>query len=57
MGKNTVESKQWFDKRYRDSAPGKSTIIDWYAEFKQGGTNTDEAERSGHLNQQLFRKT
>ena len=31
VGKNTV------------SAPGKSTIIDWYAEFKRGRTNTDNA--------------
>ena len=30
------------------SAPGKSTIIDWYAKFKRGPTNTDDAERSGH---------
>ena len=34
MGKNTVEAKQWLDKCYGDSALGKSTIIDWYAEFK-----------------------
>ena len=47
MGKNTVEKKQWLDKRYGDSAPGNSTIIDWYAEFKRGRTNTDDAERSG----------
>ena len=37
MGKNTVEAKQWLDKRYEDSAPGKSTIIGWYAEFKRSG--------------------
>ena len=30
-----------------DSVLGKSTIIDWYAEFKRGRTNTDDAERSG----------
>ena len=47
MGKNTVEAKQWLYKRYGDSAPGKSTIIDWYVEFKRGRTNTDDAERSG----------
>ncbi|CAK9803082.1 Protein GVQW3 [Anthophora quadrimaculata] len=47
MGKNTVEAKQWLDKCYGDSVPGKSTIIDWYAEFKRGRTNTDDAERSG----------
>ena len=48
-GGNTVEAKQWLDKRYGDFAPGKSTIIDWYAEFKCGRTNTDDAERSGRL--------
>ena len=47
MGKNTVEAKQWLYKRYGDSAPGKSTIIDWYAEFKCGRTNTNNIERSG----------
>ena len=47
MGKNTVEAKQWHDKRHGESAPGKSTVIDWYAEFKRGRTNTDETERSG----------
>ena len=45
-GKNTVEAKQWLNKRYGDSSPGKSTIIDWYAEFKRGHSNTDDAERS-----------
>ena len=47
MGENIVDAKQWIDKRYGDSAPGKSTITDWYAEFKRGRTNTDDAERSG----------
>ena len=48
IGKNTVEAKQWLDKRYGDSAPGILTIIDWYAEFKRGRTITEDAERSGH---------
>ena len=48
MGKNTVEAKQCLDKRYGNSAPGKSTIIDWYAEFKRSRTNTDDAECPGH---------
>ena len=47
MGKNTVEAKQWRNKRCGDSAPGKSTIIDWYVEFKCGRTNTNDSERSG----------
>ena len=31
----------------RDSASGESTIIDWYAKFKRGRSNTDDAERFG----------
>ena len=46
MGKNTFEAKQWLDKRYGNSAPGK-LIIDWYVKFKHGRTNTDGGERSG----------
>ena len=57
VGKNTVRAKQWLDKRYGDSAPGKSTIIDWYAEFKRGRTNTDALNALFAQNQQLFRKT
>ena len=48
MGKNTVKAKQCLDKRYGDSAPRKSKIINRYAEFKRGRTNTDDAECSGH---------
>ena len=47
MVKNPVEAKQWPDKCHGDSAPGKLIIIDWYAEFKRGRANTDDAERSG----------
>ena len=42
-GKNMFETKQWLDKRYGNFAPGKSTIIDWYPEFKCGRTNTIDA--------------
>lgn len=56
MGKNTIEAKQWLDKHYGDSAPGKSTIIDWYAEFKRGRTNTDDAHQRSDR-PELFRKT
>ena len=45
MGKNTVEVQ--LDKRYGDFAPGKLTIIDWYAKFKRNRTNTDDAKHSG----------
>ena len=47
IGKNTLKANHWLDKHYGNSAPGKSTIIDWYAEFKCGRTNTDDANRSG----------
>lgn len=47
MGKNTVQAKAWLDKCYPDSAPPKSTIEYWFAEFRRGRTSTDDAERSG----------
>ena len=47
MGKNTVEAKAQLDNHYTDSDPGKSTIIEWYAEFKRDRTNTEDAPRSG----------
>ena len=47
MRKHTVEAKHWLDKRYGDSASGKSTIIDLYAEFKRGRTSADNVTRSG----------
>ena len=47
MEKNTVGAKYWLDKHYGDSAPWKSTIIDWNAEFKRGRRSTDDTERSG----------
>ena len=47
MGKHIIEAKQWLDKRHEDFAPRKSTIIDWYVEFKRGRTNTDDIECSG----------
>ena len=46
MGKNNAKRMQWFDKRYEDSATVKSTIIEWYAVFKRGHTNIDDAKRS-----------
>ena len=38
--KNIVEAKQWLDTCYGDSETGKSTFIDWYAEFKRARTNS-----------------
>jgi histone-lysine N-methyltransferase SETMAR len=47
MGKNTVQTKQWLDKRYPQSAPSDGSVKYWFAEFKRGRTNTSDAERSG----------
>ena len=49
--KNTVQAQQWLEKCYGDSAPSKTTICRWYAEFKRGRTDTDDAERSGRPNE------
>ena len=50
MGKNTVQTKQWFDKCYLDSAPSEIIVKRWDADFKRGHTDTNDAERSGHPN-------
>jgi histone-lysine N-methyltransferase SETMAR len=47
MGKNTITAKAWLDKCYPDSAPSRQTVEKWFAEFKRGRTDTDDAERSG----------
>ena len=56
MGKNTAEGKQWLDKRYGDSAPGKSTIINWYAELNAVVETPMTLNALVAQNQQLFRK-
>ena len=50
MGKNTVQAKQLIDKCYSDSAQSETTFMRWYTDFKQGHTNTNDAECSGHPN-------
>ncbi|KAF7272296.1 hypothetical protein GWI33_014920 [Rhynchophorus ferrugineus] len=41
--KGKIQLKQKFG-----TAPGKSTIKDWYAKFRLGEMNTEDGERSGH---------
>jgi len=53
IGKNTVQAQQWLNKCYSDSAPSKSTICWWYADFKRGRTDTNDAERSGRPNEAM----
>ena len=38
---------QWLDKCYPDSAPTRQVVGKWFADFKRGHTNTDDAERTG----------
>jgi len=46
--KKTVEAKTWLNEEFPNSAPGKSTIIDWYAKFKrvEMSTNAVGAQKS-----------
>ena len=57
LGKNTVQTKQWLDKCYSDSAPSKTKVKRWYADFKRSRTDTNDAEWSGRPGRQLSRKT
>ena len=50
MGKITAQAKQWLDKCYFDSALLETKVKRWYADFKRGRTNTNDAERSDHPN-------
>ena len=43
--KNTVQAKQPLDKCYSDSAQSETTVKRWYADFKCGRTDTNDAER------------
>ncbi|KAF7274584.1 hypothetical protein GWI33_012768 [Rhynchophorus ferrugineus] len=45
-GKNSVEEKTWLDVDFQDTAPGKSTIKDWYAKFRHGEMSTEDGKRS-----------
>lgn len=51
MGKNTVKTQEWLEKRYPQSAPSKTTVCRWFADFKRGRTDTSDAERSGRPNE------
>ncbi|KAF7273832.1 hypothetical protein GWI33_013479 [Rhynchophorus ferrugineus] len=39
--KNTVEARTWLDAEFPDTAPGQSTIKDWYANFRRGEMSTE----------------
>ena len=57
MKKNTVQAQQWLEKCYGDSVPSKTTICRWYAGFKRGRTDTEDAERSGWPNEVVTPET
>ena len=46
-----INNQQWLEKSYPDCAPSKTTICRWYADFKRGRTDTNDAERSGRPNE------
>ena len=57
MQKNTVQAQQWLEKCYGDSILSKTTICRWYAEFKCGRTDTEDAERSSRPNEVVTPET
>lgn len=48
-GKNSVQATQWLNKCNSDFAPSTTSVNRWY-EIKRGGTETNDAERSGRPN-------
>ena len=56
MRKNTVQAKQRLDKCYSDSAPSETVVKRWYADFKHGCTDTNDAKCSGHPKHQKLHK-
>ena len=52
-----MQAQQWLEKCYGDSAPSKTIICRWYAEFKRGRTDTEDAERSGRPNEVVTPET
>ena len=50
MVKNTVQAKQWLDMCYSDSVLSETMVKRWYANFKRGRTNTNNAECLGLTN-------
>ncbi|XP_035223201.1 uncharacterized protein LOC118195963 [Stegodyphus dumicola] len=51
MRKNTVQAQQWLEKCYPYTAPSKTTICRWYADFKHGRTDTNDVALSGRSNE------
>ena len=47
MLKNTVQTKQWLDKCYKESSPSRQMVEKWIGEFKRGRKGINGAERLG----------
>ncbi|XP_040582973.1 uncharacterized protein [Lepeophtheirus salmonis] len=54
MGKNIVQVQAWLEKYYPESAPSKTTIKRWLADFKRGCTDTDDAQRPSRSNEAVI---
>ena len=52
-----MQAQQLLEKCYGDSAPSKTTICRWCAEFKRGRTDTEDDERSGRPNEVVTPET
>lgn len=51
IGKNEMQTLEWLQKHHSTSAPSKTTVYRWFAEFKMGRTSTSDAPRSGRPNE------
>ena len=52
-----MQAQKWLEECYGDSAPSKTTSFRWYAEFKRGRTDTEDAERFSRPNEVITPET
>ena len=53
MRKNTAQAKLWLNMCYPVSDSSRQMVEKWFADFKGGRTNIDDAKRSGHPNSEI----
>ncbi|KFM74802.1 hypothetical protein X975_15828, partial [Stegodyphus mimosarum] len=53
MGKSTVQTCQWLEKCYPVSVPSKTALCRWYADFKCGHTDTNDATQPDRPNEEV----
>lgn len=56
MGENIVQAKQWLETCCGDPVSSETTIKYWYADFKLGCRDIDNAECREHSNEAVTPK-